>query len=136
MSNADYAYAMAGASAIVSAIEIVFWIIYTIVMIIDTIALWKLYVKADEPGWAIFVPVYGWWVLTRMACKNNVLWFILLFVPFANFVALIVINIGLAKAFGYGTGMILLMVFLPYVALPIMAFSDAYFDYDLRFGEY
>ena len=62
--------------------QLVFWVIYMIVMVIMFIALWKVYVKADEPGWACLIPFYGWWVYMRMTCKKNLLWFILLFIPF------------------------------------------------------
>ena len=134
MSNDAMAEIIFGSA--MSIFQLVFWVIYMIVMVIMFIALWKVYVKADEPGWACLIPFYGWWVYMRMTCKKNLLWFILLFIPFANYVAIIVSIIGLAKSFGKGVGTILLLIFFPFIGLPMLAFGDAEWDPDLRFGEY
>lgn len=112
--------------------QLVFWVIYMIVLVLMVIALWKVFVKAGEPGWACLIPFYGWWVLMKISCKNTVLWFILLFIPFANFVAVTISLIGLAKSFDKGMGTILLMIFLPFIGLPMLAFGDAEWDPDLR----
>ena len=116
--------------------QLVFWVIYTIVLVLMVIALWKVFVKAGEPGWACLIPFYGWWVLMKISCKNTVLWFILMFIPFVNFVAVTVSLIGLAKSFGKEVGTILLLIFFPFIGLPMLAFGDAEWDPDLRFGEY
>ena len=134
MSNDAMAEIIFGSA--MSIFQLVFWVIYTIVLVLMVIALWKVFVKAGEPGWACLIPFYGWWVLMKISCKNTVLWFILMFIPFVNFVAVTVSLIGLAKSFGKGTGTILLMIFLPFIGLPMLAFGDAEWDPDLRFGEY
>lgn len=50
------------------------------------------------------------------------LWFIVLFfIPIANLVALILVNIALAKAFGKGGGFAAGLILLPVIFLPILA---------------
>lgn len=137
MNSSDAAYLAAlGSSAVFGIIQMVFWILYAALMVFLIICLWKVYDKAGYPGWACIVPFYGWWVLFEITCKKNLLWFILMFVPVANYVSLIVCYIGLAKSFGKGVGMVLMLIFLPVIALPMLAFGDAEYDPDLRFGEY
>ena len=115
----------------------IFWVLYMIFIfafvIFFLICEWKIFVKAGEPGWAAIIPFYNVWVLMKISCKNNVLWFILFLIAATAPVAAIISYIGLAKSFGKGTGMILLMIFVPVVAWPMLAFGKAEYDPALRF---
>ena len=75
----------------VSILFIIFWILYAIILIavvtILIISMWKLFVKAGQPGWASIVPIYNFWVLCDMVFNNNIMWFIFIFIPFLNFVS-------------------------------------------------
>ena len=102
-----------------------FALLYIIFLVI---CLWKIYEKAGEPGWTCLIPVYSYYVLMRITCKNHLMWFIFLFIPVLNYASLFVSTFGLAKSFGKGVGMFLLLLFLPYVALPILAFGDSEYD--------
>lgn len=86
--------------------------------------MWKLFVKAGQPGWAAIVPIYNTYVLTQIAGRP-ILWFILTFVPCVNFVALILIMIDIAKSFGKSTGYAIGMILLPFIFIPMLGFSDA-----------
>lgn len=72
-------------------------------------------------AWVPFVSSYGMWKMTN----RDQLWLILLFVPYANYVALVVIGIDIAWSFGksqaYGWGVGL----LPYVFFPMLAFDES-----------
>ena len=94
--------------------------------------MWIVYEKAGEHGWAILVPFYGSWVLTEiggmpgwMGLVMSLLFF--LPVPFIGiiiaFVLGVIINIGVARAFGRGTIFGLGLVFVGFICYPILAFS-------------
>lgn len=115
----------------------IFWIVYILVFIVlmalFIVCQWKIYVKAGEPGWAALIPYYNIWVLMKIACNNNILWFILFIVGATSPVAAIISYIGLAKSFGKGVGTILLLIFLPIIGWPMLAFGKAEYDPALKF---
>ena len=88
------------------------------------IAQWKIYEKAGKPGWASIVPVYNAIVLLEIV-KKPIWWIALLFIPFANFVILIIIYIELAKVFRKDIGFALGLVFLSPIFIMILGFSSA-----------
>lgn len=109
-----------------------FFLLYLLMMaiafvfcIIFVIAMWKIFTKAQKPGWASIVPIYNVWVLCEISFNNNILWFILMLVGVTSPVAAVASYIGLAKAFGKGIGFGIFTVFFPWIALPILAFSSA-----------
>ena len=83
---------------------------------------WKAFVKAGLPGWAAIVPIYNMYLMWQMTGKP-ILWFILLFVPFANLVFGILLMIEVAKAYGKGPGVGILLLFG--VGWLILGFGDA-----------
>lgn len=94
------------------------------VMVLLIAGIWKLFVKAGQPGWASIVPIYNFVVMLKIAGKPT-WWIILLFIPFANFIAIILIMIALAKSFGKGTGYGIGCALLGIIFLPLLGFSDA-----------
>ena len=99
----------------------VVWLVVTVAMIV---AIWKLFTKAGQPGWASLIPIYNTIVLLQIAGKP-VWWFLLLFIPVVNIVIAVLVMIGVAKAFGKGTGFALGLLFLSPIFVPILGFSDA-----------
>ena len=87
-------------------------------------AMWKVFTKAGQPGWAVLVPVYNVMILLQITGKPA-WWVALFFVPVANFVVMILVVIALAKSFGKSTGFGLGMLFLGFVFYPILGFGDA-----------
>ncbi len=132
MYSADFFYVL---ESVTDIFFLIFMIFYFVIILLMIVSLWKIYEKAGEPGWASIVPVYGRYVLMKISCKNYWLWFLLLFAPIANYAAIVVASIGLGRSFGKDTGFILLLIFLPFVALPWVAFSDAEYDEFFRFDE-
>lgn len=88
------------------------------------VAYWKLFEKAGEPGWAVFVPFYFHYVLFKISFGNGWM-FLALFVPIVNIVLAFALPFKLAEAFGkdigYGFGLLFLSPFF----YPILAFGDA-----------
>lgn len=92
--------------------------------VIVVVSLWKIFVKAKQPGWAAIVPFYNAYLLLRVVNRPG-WWFFLYLIPFVNFVIWIIVNNDLAKSFGKGTGTTLLLIFLPFIGYPMLAFGDA-----------
>jgi hypothetical protein len=97
------------------------------ILIFGLIAMWKVFVKAGEPGWACLIPIYNLIVLLRIAGKPW--WWIFLFIiPIVNFVIFIIVSINVAKNFGYGVGFGLGLAFLSIIFYAILAFGDARYN--------
>lgn len=116
----DYGYEPAGMG-----LGAGFWIITLAIAVLMIVALWKIYAKAGQPGWAAIVPIYNYVVMFRVIKMEWWHLLIMLFVPFAAFVYSILIPIKLAKAFGKDTGFAVLTLFFPFVCYPILAFGPA-----------
>lgn len=74
-------------------------IVFLAIFAVMIAAMWKVYVKAGQPGWACLVPIYNLYILTQIAGRPA-WWVALFFVPFANIVVLIIVSMDIAKAFG------------------------------------
>jgi hypothetical protein len=87
-------------------------------------AMWKIFEKAGEPGWAALIPIYNIVVLLKIAGKPW-WWLLLMLIPFVNFVIIILVAIAVAKNFGKGAGFGLGLAFLAPVFYPMLAWGDA-----------
>ena len=99
-------------------------IIGLVVGLLVIAGMWRLFSKAGKPGWAAIIPIYNLIVLLQIAGKP-LWWILLLFIPFVNFIVFIIIWVGVARAFGKGTGYALGLVFLSPIFVPLLGFSDA-----------
>jgi hypothetical protein len=111
-------------SPLAAGMGIAFTICYLAVLLLVVIGLWKVFVKAGKPGWASIVPIYNVIVLLEIAGKP-LWWFILMLIPFVNFVVIIIVLVAVARNFGKGVGFALGMVFLPFIFIPMLGFGDA-----------
>lgn len=85
---------------------------------------WKMFEKAGEPGWAIFVPFMSAYKLCKIAIGDG--WFFLIFIiPIINFIMKIVLGIKLARVFGKGTLFGLGLAFLSGIFYMILGFGSA-----------
>jgi hypothetical protein len=101
-------------------------IIMLAIFIFYIIVGWKIYTKAGQPGWASIIPIYNTIVLLQIVGRP-IWWFILLLIPFVNFIIAIIVLIDFAKSFGKGTGWAILSIFFGFITYPILAFgSDTY----------
>ena len=87
-------------------------------------AIWRVFTKAGQPGWAAIVPIYNVYVLLKIVGKPA-WWLILCFIPLVNFIIAIIIALELAKVFGKGAGFGIGLVFLGFIFYPILGFGDA-----------
>lgn len=92
--------------------------------IVCVVAMWKIFVKAGEHGWAALIPFYNFYVMTKITWGKGWL-FLLLLLPIGNLIFGIFTSIKLAKVFGKGGGFACGIIFLSIIFLPILAFGSA-----------
>lgn len=95
---------------------------------------WKMFTKAGEDGWKSIIPVYNTWVLAEISGRPG--WWALIIllasIPIINFVAAIpalvlwvLISIDLAKSFGKDPVFSIVLLLVPFVGYPMLAFGKA-----------
>lgn len=95
-------------------------------IIFMVICWWKIYKKAGKGGWESLIPIYSNIVMLQIT--NNPVWLvILLFLPGVNAIGAplytILTAINLSKAFNKPDYFALLLIFVPVVGYPILAFG-------------
>jgi len=99
-------------------------IIQWAIIILVIAGYWKVFVKAGKPGWACLIPFYNIFVLMEIIGKPW-WWLLLMFIPVVNIIIAVIVSLELAKVFGKGTGFGIGICFLPFIFVPILAFTDA-----------
>ena len=107
-----------------SIVAILCAVVFAIVIIA---AMWKVFEKAGEPGWAAIIPIYNLIVLLKIAGRPA-WWIILFIIPFVNLVVSILVSIDIAKRFGKGTGFGIGLALLGFIFYPILGFGDARYN--------
>lgn len=91
--------------------------------VIQLTSMWRIFQKANQPGWAAFVPFYNIIIWLKIIAKPT-WWLILLFIPGVNIVMSIIMTNSLAACFGRSTGFTFGLIFLGIFFFPILAFND------------
>ena len=98
-----------------------------IFLLIIVASMWKVFVKAGQPGWAAIIPFYNAYVMQEIVGRE-IWWLVLIFIPGLQFIWSIVISLDVAKSFGkeilWGIGLIL----FPYIFYPLLGFGDAQYQ--------
>lgn len=102
--------------------SVVYLIIVLGLMILQIVAMWKLFAKAGEPGWAAIVPFYNSWVLFKITWGSGAYMF-LLFLPVGNMIVMFATLFKLASSYGKGVGYGFGLIFFSAIMLPVLAFS-------------
>lgn len=113
----------AGLGAVIASMA-VFGLISLVLVAVIIVAMWKIFVKAGQPGWASLVPIYNIIVMLNMVGRP-VWWLLLFMIPLANVGVSIVLALDMAKSFGKETGFAIGLILLPIVFYPLLAFGDA-----------
>jgi hypothetical protein len=87
-------------------------------------AMWTVFTKAGQPGWACLVPFYNAVILCRIAGRPG-WWVLLMCIPFVNLVIAILVAIDLAKNFGKSTPFGVGLALLGFIFMPMLAWGDA-----------
>lgn len=87
------------------------------------VSAWKVFEKAGQPGWAIFVPLYSLYTYAKVAGLKGMS-IVLYLIPFLNIIYHFSLNIRVAKRFGYSSGLGVILALAPMLVMPILAFGD------------
>lgn len=99
-------------------------IVYLAIVALMIAAMWMIFLKAKQHGWAAIVPIYN--IIVLLQTTKQPLWMIVLyFIPIANIVVHIIIMVQLANRFGKSGGFAVGLVLLPVIFLPILGFGKA-----------
>jgi len=93
-----------------------------ILFILWIVALWKIFSKAGQPGWAAIIPIYNLFIWCKIVGRPA-WWLLLWLICFPIFH--IVLSIDLAKSFGKGVGFGIGLIFLPFIFAVILGFGSA-----------
>ncbi len=105
-------------------------VIFIILFILSLIGLMKIFEKAGEPGWKVFVPFYNFYIWLKLI-RKPLWWYIFLLIPFINIFMVLLMIVELLKCFDkHGLGQQALGVLFPFFYLPYLGFSnkDKYVD--------
>lgn len=105
------------------------------------VSVWKVYEKVGLKGWTCLIPVYSEYALAKVLVNQNFaiacgataalmlcitydipLWIEYIFTV-AHFITSAITARYLSEGFGHGVGMTLALIFVPFIAYPILAFS-------------
>lgn len=91
------------------------------------ISCWRIFTKADEPGWATLIPIYNVLVTLRIA-RKPLWWFFLLMIPVVSLIVSVIMYVSLAHNFGKSAGFGLGLLLFPIIFYPVLAFGSAEFN--------
>ena len=101
-----------------------FSIVVLTTVIILIVARWKIFTKANQPGWASLIPIYNALIFLKIIGKPW--WWILLFcIPLVNIVFIVLSLDLLSKSFGKPVWFTVGLFFLPIIFELILALGDA-----------
>lgn len=102
-------------------IAIIFLVAFVIFIIA---AMWKVFEKAGQPGWAAIIPIYNIYIMTKIGGKPGI-WTLLCLIPIVNYVFMIWLTNMISKSFGKDEGFTAGMIFLGFIFWPILGFGSA-----------
>ncbi len=99
-------------------------VVYLAFFVVYLVAMWKLFEKMGQPGWAGIIPILNVYVIYKLAGRDW-WWIILLFIPCINLVALWFLASDTAKLFAKELGWAILLFLLPGIGHLILAFGSS-----------
>jgi hypothetical protein len=99
-------------------------IIYLAIVVFLIAAMWKVFEKAGQPGWAAIIPIYNLYIMTKVAGKPG-WWVVMFLIPILNIVFLIWLYNMVSKSFGKDEGFTAGLVILGVIFWPILGFGSA-----------
>jgi hypothetical protein len=92
--------------------------------IFQIIAMWKVFEKAGQPGWAAIIPIYNIYIMTKIGGKPGI-WTLLMFIPFINLIFAIWLYNMVSKSFGKDEGFTVGLVLFGIIFWPILGFGKS-----------
>src|SRR5207249_11238220 len=102
-------------------------IVGLLIALLLIVAMWKVFTKAGQPGWASIIPIYNLYIWCKIVGRPG-WWIILMLIPFVNIIISIILLIDLAKSFGKGVGFGIGLILLAVIFFPILGFGSAQYQ--------
>lgn len=100
------------------------WILIIGFIVFILASMWKVFVKAGQPGWAAIIPIYNIYIMTKIGGKPG-WWTLMCLIPLVNYVFIIWLYNMISKSFGKDEGFTAGLVILGFIFWPILAFGSA-----------
>lgn len=118
---------------------VAFFSISFVVLVLQIVAMWKLFKKAGEPGWKAIIPIYNSYVYYKISGVPSLFWILIVvsvlsavpndIVVYISLILTICIVVyqthSLSKAFGHGVGYTLGLLFLNLIFVFILGFGSS-----------
>ncbi len=92
--------------------------------IFEIAAMWKVFTKAGQPGWAAIIPIYNIYIMTKVGGKPGY-WTLLCLIPGVNIIFGIWLYNMISKSFGHDEGFTVGLVLLGIIFWPILGFGSS-----------
>ncbi len=122
LAQVDYSYSSEGKAP--SPVSTIVGLLIALFLIV---AMWKVFTKAGQPGWASIIPIYNLYIWCKIVGRPW-WWILLMLIPFVNFIILIILCIDTAKSFGKGAGFGIGLALLGIIFWPILGFGSAQYQ--------
>ena len=120
-----------GIGAIFGAFLGIYLVVALVIIILQVVAMWKIFTKAGEKGWKSIIPIYN--VVTLFKISGLSPWLIFVYfaaiIPFIGWIAVFALSVyqtnSLSKSFGKDIGYTVGLLLLPTIFYMILGFSSA-----------
>lgn len=102
-----------------------FFIAWFAIIVFLIAAQWRVFTKAGQPGWAAIIPIYNYYIMTKIAGKPGWWTLLMLFIPI---VFVIWVYNMISKSFGKDEGFTVGLVLLGIIFWPILGFGSAQYQ--------
>lgn len=92
--------------------------------IVQFAAMWKVFTKAGQAGWAAIIPIYNVYIMIKIGGKPSY-WLLFLLIPIVNIVIIIWTFNMISKSFGKDEGFTAGLIFLGFIFWPILGFGPS-----------
>jgi hypothetical protein len=99
-------------------------VLFCVILLFQLIAMWKVFTKAGQPGWACLIPIYNIYIMTKIVGKPGI-WVLYMIIPFVNIVFVIWLYNMISKSFGHDEGFTAGLIFLGVIFWPILGFGSS-----------
>ena len=98
-------------------------VIYLAIIVVCIAGMWKAFEKADQPGWSCLIPIYNYYIMTKIGGKPG-WWVLVMLIPIVNFIFLIWLTNMISKSYGKDEGFTAGLILLSFVFWPSLGFSN------------
>lgn len=122
LAQVEYSYSSQGKPP--SPVSMIIGLLFALLLIV---AMWKVFTKAGQPGWASIIPIYNLYIWCKIVGRPW-WWILLMLIPFVGIIVAIILCIDLAKSFGKGAGFGIGLALLGIIFWPILGFGSAQYQ--------